>query len=217
MKNCKTNGESTMRRIVFIASVIALAAPFAGALAQANARHTAPPPVPTDIQVPAGNKVFLQGHAVGTQNYICLPSGSGFAWTFFGPQATLFTDHNRQTMTHFLSANPVEGGLARATWQDSRDTSAVWGQAIASSSDSAFVEPGAIPWLLLRVVGDEMGPTGSHKLTATTFIHRLNTSGGVAPATGCIGSTDVGKRTLVPYTADYFFYRDDRSDRDEGN
>jgi hypothetical protein len=43
----------------------------------------------------------------------------------------------------------------------------------------------------------------------TTFVQRLNTSGGVAPApsTGCTQSTDVGKMALVPYTADYFFYK----------
>src|SRR5512141_1924341 len=35
------------------------------------------PPVPGNIQVPTGNKLFLVGHAVGTQNYICVPSGTG--------------------------------------------------------------------------------------------------------------------------------------------
>ena len=50
------------------------------------------------------------------------------------------------------------------------------------------------------------GPTGGHKLTATTFIQRLNTSGGIAPSDGCTESPDVGKKALVPYTADYFFF-----------
>src|SRR4051794_15288457 len=49
-----------------------------------------PPPVPSGLEVPAGNAAFLKGHAVGTQNYVCLPSASGVAWTFFAPQATLF-------------------------------------------------------------------------------------------------------------------------------
>ncbi len=35
-----------------------------------------------------------------------------------------------------------------------------------------------------------------------TSIQRLNTVGGVAPASGC-GTSDLGKRTSVPYTADY--------------
>jgi hypothetical protein len=27
------------------------------------------------------------------------------------------------------------------------------------------------------------------------------------PSTGCSESSDVGKKALVPYTADYFFYK----------
>ena len=173
----------------------------------AHANHVTPPPVPANIQVPDGSKAFLEGDAIGTQDYICLPSGPGFAWTFFGPQATLFNDDDKQVITHFLSPNPFESGTPRATWQHSRDTSTVWGTATASSSDPNFVAPGAIPWLLLQVVGAQDGPTGGDKLLETTFIQRLNTSGGVAPLTGCTQSTDVGKMALVPYTADYFFYK----------
>jgi hypothetical protein len=119
----------------------------------------------------------------------------------------LFNDKDRQIITHFLSPNPDESGMACATWQHSRDTSTVWAMASASSSDPNFVESGAIPWLLLQVVGAEPGPTGGDRLTGTTFIQRLNTSGGIAPSTGCAQSTDVGKRVFVPYTADYFFYK----------
>jgi hypothetical protein len=57
------------------------------------------------------------------------------------------------------------------------------------------------------VVGAQHGPTGGDKLAATTFIQRLNTAGGMAPSTGCTLSTDVGQKALVPYTADYFFYK----------
>src|SRR6266508_57636 len=101
----------------------------------AHADHVTPPDMPDNILVPDGNKRFLEGHALGTQDYICLPSGSGFAWTFFGPQATLFNDHDKQIITHFLSPNPDESGMPRATWQHSRDTSTVWAGAIASFSD----------------------------------------------------------------------------------
>ena len=175
------------------------------------------PRVPPAIQVPAGNTPFLEGQAVGTQNYVCLPSASGFSWTLFGPQATLFftfkisnSEIQQQITTHFLSANPDENGMPRPTWQSSFDTSAVWGRSIASSMDSNFVAPGAIPWLLLQVVGTERGPTGGDFLTQTTYIHRLNTSRGMAPSTGCSQSTNVGATALVPYAADYFFYRASR-------
>ena len=166
--------------------------------------------VPPAIAVPAGNKPFLQGHAIGTQNYMCLPAATpaGVAWTAVGPQATLFAGNGRQIITHFLSPNPEEAGLPRATWQHSRDTSSVWAIAIASSSDPAYVEPGAIPWLLLRSVGAAEGPSGGDLLAQTTYLHRVNTVGGVAPASGCGGSADIGKRAFVPYEADYVFYRE---------
>jgi Protein of unknown function (DUF3455) len=197
-----------MRRFLLIASVAVLAVVFTvSPLPSAYAADIVPPLVPPELQVPAGNQAFLEGHAVGTQNYICLPAGAGTAWTLFGPQATLFNDHDQQIITHFLSPNPDESGTARPTWQHSWDTSSVWAMATASSSDPDFVESGAIPWLLLQVVGADAGPTGGDRLTRTTFIQRLNTSGGIAPSTGCTQAADVGQRAFVPYTADYLFYK----------
>lgn len=223
MKHYNTPKNQTTRRLLLIACVTALAVAFTISLSQsAHADHVTPPPVPANIQVPAGNTAFLKGFAVGTQNYICLPCpnlitpaavcpASGFAWAFFGPQATLFKDNDKQVTTHFLSANPDENGTPRPTWQHSKDTSAVWAM-VAPFSTPVFVTPGAIPWLLLQVVGDQDGLTDGHKLTTTTFIHRVNTFGGVAPATGCTLSTDVGKKALVDYEADYFFYKATDSD-----
>ena len=162
----------------------------------AHADHVTPPSVPAGLQVPAGNQAFREGDAIGTQDYICLPSG----WTFFGPQATLFNEHDKQIITHFLSPNPFETGTPpRVTWQDSEDTSKVWGMTIASVS----VQPDAIPWLLVQVVGAQDGPTGGDELSETTYIQRLNTVGGVAPTTACT----VGMMALVPYSAEYFFYK----------
>jgi hypothetical protein len=168
----------------------------------ADADHVIPPPVPPTLQVPTGNKAFREGAGIGTQDYICLLSSSGFAWTFFGPQGTLFDMRDEQIITHFLSPNPSENGTPRVTWQDSEDTSKIWGLTIASVT----VQPDAIPWLLVQVVGAEDGPTGDDKLSEVTFVQRLNTVGGVAPSSGCAASGDVGKIALVPYSSNYFFY-----------
>jgi hypothetical protein len=221
MKNCTVLVSQTSRRILRIAGITALAVAATIALPQSahaqSAQRVSRPEVPANLEVPPGNKAFAEGHAAGTQNYVCLPSASGFAWTFFGPQATLFNGDADQIVTHFLSPNPFESGTPRATWQHSRDTSTVWALAIASSFDPGFVAPGAIPWLLLQVVGAQDGPDGGHKLTPATFIQRVNTSGGIAPAAGCASSTDVGKKALVPYTADYFFYKYSESREDHDN
>ena len=70
-----------------------------------------------------------------------------------------------------------------------------------------FRREGAVNWLLLKAVGAEVGPDGGDTLSDTTFIQRLNTSGGLAQ-TDCASSADVGKQAFVPYTADYFYKED---------
>jgi hypothetical protein len=176
----------------------------------ATAQTIGEPDVPSDLVVPAGHVLFAKGSAVGTQNYMCLPAtGGGVAWKFFAPEATLFVPVvglHPQLATHFLSANPDEDGLARPTWQHSIDSSKVWGKLYKSSTDPNYVEPGAIAWLLLEVAGKEAGPDGGSFFTQTAYIQRINTSGGVAPATGCTAST-IGALALVPYTTDYYFYK----------
>jgi hypothetical protein len=209
MKNCHALENQTPRRFLVIACATALAAAFTVALPlPAHADDVRPPRVSPNIEVPNGNTAFLEGHAIGTQNYICLPSG----WTFFGPQATVFNDDHQQVTTHFPSPNPHEHGTPRATWQHSQDTSTVWAVPIAFYSNPGFGARDNIPWLLLQVVGTQRGPTRGPALTRTTYIQRVRTSGGVAPSTGCTPS-DVGTKIFVPYTADYFFYRADHDGR----
>jgi hypothetical protein len=212
MQYFTTPDKQTMSRIllILIASAMTLALAVTVALWQpARAADRTTPRVPDNIQVPEGNELFLVGHAVGTQNYICLPSETGVKFVLFTPQATLFNDVQEEVITHYFSPNPAEDGTIRATWQDSRDTSTVWAQVEPghASSAPAFVKHGAVPWLLLTVVGSQDGPTGGETLTATTFIQRLNTRDGVAPSEDCSSPADVGRQAFVPYTADYLFYK----------
>ena len=48
------------------------------------------PPVPPNIQVPAGHSVFLAGHAIGTQNFICLATNDRMEWRFTGRKPPCF-------------------------------------------------------------------------------------------------------------------------------
>ena len=132
-----------------------------------------PTSVPAKLEVPTGNEAFRVGHAFGTQNYVCLPVDSigHVAWTLFTPEATLLGEQDEQLTTHFFSPNPVEGGVVRATWEDSVDTSFVWARAL----ESATVDANAITWVLLQTAGTEVGPTGGDTLAKTTFVQRVNT------------------------------------------
>jgi hypothetical protein len=212
-KNLKSNLLRTIGRLSVIGMVLAGVVAMVFAVSSPQPAYAdndiTPPPVPSNLQVPAGNVAFLVGHAVGTQNYVCLPSGAGFRFVLFTPQATLFGEDGGQVITHYFSPNPFEGGTIRATWQHSRDTSTVWAK--LHQDGSATLDPNAIAWLLLDVVKGKNGPTGGDKLTETTFIQRLNTTGGLAPSTGCASLADVGNQAFVPYTADYFFYRQAKS------
>jgi uncharacterized protein DUF3455 len=204
MNDCKSSKHQITRSMAGIACTAAVV--FTLALPQAaHAQTVTPPAVPPGLEVPAPSEAFLLGRGVGTQNYECQPTDSlgRVGWVLFTPEATLFDDQGGQLTTHFFSPNPDENGVVRATWQDSRDTSTIWAKATAS----ATVDPNSIAWVKLQVVGTRPGPTGGDALTVTTFVQRLNTRGGLAPATGCDVLPDVGHRAFVPYTADYFFYK----------
>lgn len=215
------------RKNQFLAAALALGCIVAAA-PQARAQHHTPPATPALITPPEGNVLFLVGNAVGTQGYICLPTTPGAAtasWTVKGarPEATLFQTilgHKVQIVTHFLSpdTNPNDDApdplpFGSATWQSSLDTSKVWAAVLHQNSIPAGSDPtscpntGSIPCLLLQAIGSQQGPTGGKALSKTTFIQRLNTNGGSAPTAGCSSSADVGNQALVPYTADYLFYK----------
>jgi len=212
--------KNASARIVFVTALVLACA--VGAVTGAAAQTVTPPPTPIDIAVPAGNSPFLVGHARGSQGYVCLPSSNGgTSWTVnqARPEATLFTDvfgQDVQIITHFASfvtspnpltaPNPLPLG-GNATWQSSFDSSKVWAKAtghIDAGTDAASCpHEGSIQCLLLQSIGNEKGPTGGRLLNKVTFVQRLNTNGGSAPTTAC----SVGQTQLVPYTADYFFYR----------
>jgi len=214
----RTIGSLSVAGMVFAVAFVAFTASSPQA-ARAGGEIT-PPPLPVDMApVPKGNKLFLGTHAVGTQNYVCRPSGAGVAYVLFTPEATLFGEDGGQVITHDFTPNPFEpntdpkvvaNGAIRATWQH-RDTSRVWALAHGTDPDGrkGVVTPdtSAIAWVLLDKVGVLKGPTGGDTLFKTTFVQRLNTTGGLAPTTGCSSLTDVGNFAFVPYTADYFFYQ----------
>jgi hypothetical protein len=207
---------SCLCRLLAIAFVLAFA------VNTAAAQNLVTPTTPSTITPPSGNNLFLIGHAVGTQSYVCLPTATGASWTVNSsrPEATLFVTffgQDFQILTHFLSpdTNPNQNApnplpVGSPTWQSSLDSSMVWAKSLNSipaGSDNSCPNTGSIPCLLLQSIGSQKGPAGGKLMTRTTYIQRLNTSGGVAPSTGCSVPGDVGKQALVPYTADYYFFQ----------
>jgi hypothetical protein len=135
----------------------------------------------TQLRVPAGNKVAFAAYGVGVQIY----RWDGTRWAFVAPEAVLF---------HGSGAVAIH--FAGPTWE-SDSGSAVVGAVI----DHCAPDPDAIPWLLLEAVSSE----GPGIFDGVSYIQRLNTVGGVAPAEP---GDFVGEVARVPYAADYIFYRE---------
>jgi Protein of unknown function (DUF3455) len=179
------------RFIVACAGVLALSGLFAAAAVARPAPQTAPGDRLDPRTHAPDSRLFLVVHAVGVQKYTCPPNGS---WLFTDPEATLYktTGVPKPIGTHFL--NFASG---RPVWQ-LKDGSSVE----AARTETVPGGTGNIPWLLLEAVATTAGPDGD-RLTSTTWVQRLNTSGGVAPA----GTCTPGGRIAVPYSADYLFWR----------
>jgi Protein of unknown function (DUF3455) len=174
---------------LLLAGIVAAAAVLS--LTQVAQAGPPPPVVPSKIEVPDGNKVFLIGHAIGVQIYSCNATSSGFVWGFVAPRANLYDDHGKLIITHF----------AGPTWQ-AMDGSRVVGRLV----DSVTVDATAIPWLLLSAASTAAGPDGD-RLVATTYIQRIATTGGLAPPARTCNAATVGAVAEVPYTADYYFWK----------
>ena len=157
--------------------------------------------IPPALAVPAGGTLAVQYHGIGLQIYTCTPSGGAggaagsgadagaisYSWVLKEPDAKLYDSSGTQVGTHGIGPE----------WTSS-DGSIVNGTKVEQVNSTAS---GAIPWLLLRA----SSTSGIGVFSNVTYVQRLNTSGGAAPATGCSASTS-GTDTNVSYTADYYFY-----------
>lgn len=147
--------------------------------------------VPAEVTPPAGNKAALTLVGVGTLAYECkavADKPGTFAWTFAGPDAQLL-DANKKAVGKYY---------AGPTWE-SNDGSKVTGKQLAVSPGAA----GSIPLQLVQAAPS----TGKGAMNDVTYIQRLKTVGGVAPATPACAAANVGAKTTVGYQADYVFFK----------
>jgi len=145
--------------------------------------------LPEAVRVPAGQKQMMSTWATGEITYECREkkdAAGQHEWAFIGPVATLYAS-DRKTVGKYY---------AGPTWESS-DGSKVTGKQVAVAPAGA----GNIP---LQLVKAEPA-MGSGAMTGVSYIQRVNTKGGVAPANACDAGAK-GKRQTVAYEADYVFY-----------
>jgi hypothetical protein len=139
--------------------------------------------LPTELRVPDGYKRVLESVGRGVQIYDCVDG----AWKFREPAAGIFdTRTDKVVAIHYVGP----------TWQSIRDGSKVVA-AVKARVDAPNPQRD-IPWLLLQ----STSTAGQGVFAAVQYIQRLETEGGVAPATSCA----TGQTASVPYTATYEFW-----------
>lgn len=176
----------TLHGIPLILAVSALA----GCAAMAPAPAIDQAALPEAVRAPDGNNAVMMLVGKGEITYECRAKADApgqFAWAFVAPNAVLLTASG-------LPAGRYYGG---PTWE-ALDGSKVTGKQVAV----APAQPGSIP---LQLVKAETTP-GNATFNNITYIQRLNTDKGVAPALPCDASL-AGQKQIVTYQADYVFYR----------
>ena len=147
--------------------------------------------LPAAVQVPAGHKVAMETVGVGEITYQCSAKkdmAGQFEWVFAGPDAKLNDRSGKQVGKYY---GPP------ATWE-SMDGSKLTATQVAVAPNGM----GNIPSQLVK--GNPA--MGSGAMTGVTYIQRVDTRGGVAPATSCAAG-NLGARQTVKYQADYIFYK----------
>ena len=145
--------------------------------------------VPGPVQPPAGQKAAMTWTGSGELTYECrakADDAAAFEWAFVAPDARL-TDARTRSATGKYYAGP--------TWE-AADGSRITGKQVGVAPASA----GNIPFQLVKAEG------GTGAMKDVTYIQRVNTKGGVAPADACNASMKGAKKT-VPYSADYVLYK----------
>ena len=115
------------------------------------------------LQAPEGSALQYELHAEGVQVY----RWNGSAWVFVEPVASLFADKGfrGQVGTHY----------AGPTWESNSGSKVVARRVL---NTGCTPDANAIPWLKLEKVLTD----GAGIFDGVTFIQRVNTTGGIAPA-----------------------------------
>jgi Protein of unknown function (DUF3455) len=147
--------------------------------------------LPDAVKVPAGHKIALETVGVGEITYECRAKANmagAFEWVFVGPQADLNSRGGARLGTYY---GPP------ATWSSS-DGSKITGAQLAVSPAA----PGNIPLQLVKA----NPASGAGAMMGVTYVQRVATRGGVAPAVSCDCGA-LGRKEIVKYQADYIFWK----------
>jgi len=153
--------------------------------------QTAQSPLPnSQMKDPDGQKVQFRFQTLPTsvQIYTCKAAGQAFAWSGPDPDAILVDSAHKLTVHHYKGPTweATDGSIVRSEGPLARHF-------LANRED-------AVHWLELPA------KDGAKQFAKVTFIHRIDTSGGLPPSAKPCDAQHAGNQERVNYSATYLFY-----------
>ena len=180
--------------LTFLAASLAACGSMSGRGSMPMAAPFSQEALPDTVKVPAGHRVAWETVGVGEITYECRAkagAADAFEWVFVGPKADLRSRQGQVVGSYF---GPP------ATWA-AQDGSSLTGAQLAVAPAGS----GNIPLQLVKANPAKL-VDGKGELQGVSYIQRVATRGGVAPAMAC-SSASIGQRQIVTYQADYIFWK----------
>ena len=147
----------------------------------------APLPPASELKDPAGQAVLYKFQTLqnSVQIYTCKPAGGRYAWSGPDPDAIMTTGDEKLIVHHYKGPTweATDGSIVRAS----------------GAKHYQATQGGSVDWLELTATG------GTGKFARVSNIHRIETSGGVPPASACDAGHN-SQQARIPYHATYIFY-----------
>jgi hypothetical protein len=144
----------------------------------------------SELKDPDGQKVRFRFKTLphSVQIYTCRQTSQGFAWSGPDPDAILTNDNKTLTVHHYKGPawEATDGSLVKSD-------AALAKHFLANNKD-------AVHWLELP------GKEATKQFEKVTFIHRIDTSGGLPPSDKPCDAQHAGDQERVNYAAVYLFY-----------
>lgn len=177
-------------RIAFLLPLVAVGLVACGGMAQRPMPYSQGM-LPDAVKVPAGHMVAMETVGKGEITYECRVKAGmvgTYEWVFVGPDAKLWDRSGAQVGRYW---GPP------ATWENNDGSKLTATQvAVAPAGD------GNIPMQLVKA-----NPAmGMGAMQGVSYIQRVATKGGVAPAMAC-SAQNMGQKQTVQYQADYIFWK----------
>jgi hypothetical protein len=187
--SCSVRVESITKEMAMKARLTLLALAFFVVRAPGAAENENEPKIPDKLKIPAGHVLLFKTQAEGVQIYRSTEEDGKLIWKFKAPLAFLLQE-GQKAGYHY----------AGPTWEAPDGSKVQIDKIEEPANDKSPNSKPSVDWLRIKV---KSSGANKGKFASVTYILRLETEGGVAPA---LKAEKAGIEVGIPYKATYYFF-----------